>query len=188
MHAHLLQKAMLTVEKGRRLFKREIRPAFDITRDGRCRGFYIKIEFTEGGRLSLYGCWNGTSGQNHRELLDESLIPADGFEYSDLLKIKKIWERWHLNDMKAGTPRQEEFIRNWCLTHEYDYANALLALSEAGLLVDNGYRYGNSWLKEEVPEDIIRYLFSLPAVSGNTWNDIKPAQISESELFAILSA
>lgn len=88
--------------------------------------------------------------------------------------------------MRAGTPRQEDFIREWKLTHKYDYTKACDALAEAGLLYDNGYKYGSSWLKEELPEEIIKYLFTLPAISGASWLDIEPIAVDEADFLNIL--
>lgn len=165
-------------------YKRRICPAFEIGKLGGCRKFYIDITL-EDGRLSMCGIWH-SQGQIADDLTNEALIPAEGFEYSDVLKVQSIWNRWHLNDLRAGTPKQEEFIREWKLSHRYDYAKACEALEEAGLLYDNGYKYGSSWLKEELPTEVIKYLFSLPAVSGVSWLDMESVAVDEAEFFNIL--
>ena len=165
-------------------YERRICPAFEIDRLGGCRRFYIDITLKD-GRLSMRGQWHGC-GQIADDLTNEALIPAEGFEYSDVLKIQSIWNRWHLNDMRAGTPKQEDFIREWKLSNKYSYDKACEALAEADLLYDNGYKYGSSWLKEELPTDIIKYLFSLPAISGVSWYDMDPATVDEAEFFNIL--
>ena len=167
-------------------YKRKICPAFEIGVRGGCRRFYIEITYSEDGRLSLCGKWH-SQGQNYDELSDERLVPAEGYEHADLFKIQSIWKRWHLNDMRAGTPKQEEFVRGWLLTNKYDYTRVCEALEAVGLLVDDGYKYGTSWLKEEVPTDILRYLFTLPAIEGNSWNEVNPIPVSEEEYFNILN-
>ena len=96
-------------------YQRRICPAFEIGKLGGCRRFYIDITL-EDGRLSMCGTWH-SHGQNADDLTNETLIPAEGFEYSDVLKVQSIWNRWHLNDMRAGTPKQEEFIREWKLSY-----------------------------------------------------------------------
>lgn len=165
-------------------YQRRICPAFEIGKRGGCCRFYIDITL-EDGRLSMCGTWHG-HGQNADDLTNEALIPAEGFEYSDVLKVQSIWNRWHLNDLRAGTPKQEEFIREWKLSHRYDYTKACEALEEAGLLYDNGYKYGSSWLKEELPTEVIKYLFSLPVVSGVSWLDMESVAVDEAEFFNIL--
>lgn len=145
-------------------YQRRICPAFEIGKLGGCRRFYIDITL-EDGRLSMCGTWH-SHGQNADDLTDETLIPAEGFEYSDVLKIQSIWNRK--------------------LTHKYDYTKACEALEEVGLLYDNGYKYGSSWLKEELPTEVIKYLFSIPAVSGVSWLDMESVAVDEAEFFNIL--
>ena len=134
----------------------------------------------------MTGDWRGLHGQIDEYLTDKSLTPCVGFDYSDLKKIQNIWERWHLNDMRAGTPKQESFVRDWLNNHKFDYTEICMALSEVDLLNDNGYKYGSSWLTEKVPDEVIKYLFSLPAISGDSWGEINPAPINEAEFFNIL--
>lgn len=164
-------------------YKRRICPAYEIGHYG-CRRFYIDISL-KNGELSMCGKWH-SSGQISDDLTDVSLVPDEGFEYSDILKIQSIWKRWHMNDARAGTPKQEDFIREWMLTNEYSYDKACEALSNAGLLFDNGYKYGSAWLKEELPTEVIKYLFSLPAVSGTSWYDMDQTNVDEKEFFNIL--
>jgi len=113
------------------------------------------------GRLSITGKGRHGVGQVYEYLVTDT--PAPGFTKLDCCILKIAWERWHLNDMRAGTPRQEEAVRNWRRDNpNKGYNEACEMLSELGILVDDGYRYGTSWLKEEVPMDVLEWLFSLP--------------------------
>lgn len=165
-------------------YSRRVCPAYEINESGRRRGFYIDITL-KNGVLSMCGRWRSL-GQISNDLTNEALKLSEGFEHSDIFNIQNIWNRWHLNDKRAGTPKQEAFIRQWKLSNRYDYSAACDALAKVGLLYDNGYKYGSSWLKEELPIDVIEYLFSLPAVSGTSWIDIAPPPINETEFFNIL--
>lgn len=78
-----------------------------------------------------------------------------------------VWDRWHLNDMTAGSPAQEEWLRANPVEAKYPkshYEEACKALAAAGLHPDpsNGYKYGSAWLLEEVPEDVLKFLAGLP--------------------------
>ena len=83
-------------------------------------------------------------------------------------KLLDIWDKWHLNDMRAGTPAQTEYLDTiksefpGYPTSHYEWACNQLA--EVGLNPDpeTDYRYGSAWLREEVPQDVIDWLFSLP--------------------------
>ena len=101
-----------------------------------------------------------------------------------LRKFFAVWERWHLNDLTAGSPAQEEFLRTHAAEWETYKANAgsipshytwaCKVLATAGLHPDpghNGYRYGSAWLKEEVPEDVLAWLRALPDT------DVMPAWV-----------
>ena len=85
----------------------------------------------------------------------------DGNRQSTLLRI---WERWHLNDLKAGSPVQEAFVMGWkAAGNDYDYKIISGELELAGMSPDaDGYRYGTAWKREEVPEHVWAFLAELP--------------------------
>ena len=66
--------------------------------------------------------------------------------------------------MRAGTMKQETFLREYRVNHpdcKMSYDLACQILSGADMLEDEGYRYGTAWLTEEVPGEVIAYLESL---------------------------
>lgn len=74
------------------------------------------------------------------------------------MRILDLWQKYHLNDMHAGTPEQEKAIKEWkAQGNTYDHTKACDYLKEIGLYeVDlNGekYKYGHSWLYEEIPAE-----------------------------------
>lgn len=120
----------------------------------------------EDGRLSICGgIWNSrhtdylSCGQNLETIL--SLIPSD----KRLQSIVRVWRRWHLNDMKAGSPRQERWLREHPIGAVYPkshYEEACKALAAVGLNPDTEYlhegkpySYGSAWLKETLPAEVI---------------------------------
>lgn len=129
----------------------------------------VEIEVRlEEGKLSICGSiWNNihsdiySGGQNIEEIA--SLFPHN----KRVQRIKQVWERYHLNDLAAGSPKQEDWLRShplagidWEVSY---YERACESLKEAGLNPDpnyihNGkpYEYGTAWLKEELPADIIK--------------------------------
>ena len=161
--------------RGRRtdnmIYRRTIRPA--AVRGG-TKKIYVDITYdSEKEHLSIAGWMRGNHGQEIKEYLSEEYVyPLKGFSIKDIKAIRSIWERWHLNDFHAGTPKQEKFIRQWKKTHSYGYQSACEALEEANLLYDNGYKYGTSWLKEKVPLLVLKYLFSLPSIEGVSWCEL----------------
>lgn len=79
-------------------------------------------------------------------------------------RMLEIWQRWHLNDMKAGSPRQQEFLRNNPKPESDkrdNYTYAREALTAAGLQPDTEYlreekpySYGSAWITEELPVEV----------------------------------
>lgn len=213
---------------------------------------FVKIEF-DNGRLSMTGvvgpknngdCW-GSAGQCYDALLNGAPKDADGWTDEMLKKLVRIWEEWHLNDIRPYCSHQKELgwrelARKEVTLYHYrltDKASrkqkaaekaALDALKEGktftpteeqtryaalpyaitlheeangeiradydpkrplyngdkgpvetkllgwlrpdehpeGILTRPcpvcGYKYGSAWKTEEVPQDVIDWLFSLP--------------------------
>jgi hypothetical protein len=132
----------------------------------RKNGITAEIDICLNGvRLSI--CGTVFEGEKLRK--DERNLIAGGQCLEDCapiipLPLLAIWRRWHLNDMRAGTMKQETFLREYRENHpdcRMSYEFACQVLSGADLLEDDGYRYGTAWLKEELPEGVIAYLESL---------------------------
>ena len=97
-----------------------------------------------------------SGGQNLEEIA--SLFPDN----EQVQRIVAVWRKWHLNDMHAGSPKQEEFLEKLNLPNHNHYENAKAKLEEAGLNPDesfifNGrpYEYGSAWLYVELPPAVI---------------------------------
>lgn len=154
-------------------FKKVVRIGTGKTWGGRTYSIFCKIEMKE-GRLSISGVEGplasgnalGACGQIDIHLRDNqrSITLAPGWTRGMLTCFFDVWKRWHLNDMKAGTPAQQAELEK----HKFPgyplsyYTWACEVLEAASLQPDNGYSYGSKWLKEEVPETTIAFLRSLP--------------------------
>lgn len=98
-------------------------------------------------------------------------------------RMVEIWKAYHLNDMKAGSPAQEAYLKehkaDWEAYKKSDdykqhgerapeyFSWAKRELEAAGLQPDpnhehNGkpYSYGSTWLKEELPKEIVQEILS----------------------------
>lgn len=145
----------------------------------------VTITYRSDGRLSLNGRGTHGSGQIHKYLTKDK--PAPWFTNHDCFRLQCVWERWHLNDMRAGTPRQEEAVRKWRpKADDPGFKAACKMLESIDLLTDNGYRYGSGWLKEDVPEEILKWLFTLPG-TGHTYAEVYTPEIKQIDLDAILN-
>ena len=99
-----------------------------------------------------------------KEWLDNNKFVKLYIEEKKLRKLLEIWERWHLNDLHAGTRKQEKAIREWRKKNNitgWAYDKECEYLKSIGLLVDRGYEYGSSWLYEPLPKDVVEFIKSL---------------------------
>tara|TARA_R100001244_G_C5086246_1_gene115248 strand:+ start:55 stop:522 length:468 start_codon:yes stop_codon:yes gene_type:complete len=86
--------------------------------------------------------------------------------------IYEIWKEYHLNDLTAGSPKQEKFVKK-LLTSDRDgyrfrYEEICKRLDQADLLTDNSYlhngkpyRYGSAWLKTKIPSEVQKQIRTL---------------------------
>ena len=134
--------------------------SFSFFKNGQTCEVDIKLQ---DGRLSI--CGTIYEGKELRK--DERNLICCG-QCVDMAKefiparFYQIWDRWHLNDMRAGTPAQTEVLRDlFAVRPGSDYDKQCEFLKEKGLLVDNGYVYGSAWLREELPQDVVEYIEAL---------------------------
>jgi len=139
---------------------------------------FVSIKF-DGERLSLTGVEGpkangdarGGCGQIHMSWTDEYLeeLASGDLDRRQVRKLRDVWKRWHLNDLRAGTPAQMEHMRGLTFPgYPVDhYTWTKDELTSAGLQPDpeTGYSYGSAWLFEEVPAEVIDWLASLPVSS-----------------------
>lgn len=149
---------------------------------GRSYSVFVTIKYIN-GKLSLTGvegplhsgsCLGGC-GQIY-ENLEECITPAKDWTIDKIIRLKDIWKRWHLNNMRAGNPLQEAYLRMYRKYHndiDYDYTATLSLLEKANLKTVCGYTYGTKWLKEDVPESILEELRSLSYKSSicSSWEE-----------------
>lgn len=75
-------------------------------------------------------------------------------------EVYELWAEFHLNDMTAGSPRQEKAVAEWLAGGaRYGYDEACAMLAAKGLLADGEYLYkgepyvyGTTWLTRPIPE------------------------------------
>lgn len=150
--------------------------------DGKLMDIFAKVSLAD-GKLSISGVigpkrngdCDGSAGQfimsfkeygprGHESIAD--ITPAPGWDAWMMKAFFDAWDRWHLNDMKAGSAVQEEWLRANPVTAVYPeshYTKASEALAAAGLNPDaDGYKYGHAWKREEVPAEVIKLLAGLP--------------------------
>ena len=92
-------------------------------------------------------------------------------------RIYKLWQRYHLNGMHAGTPEQEEAVKAYHNQHKavrHDYEGVCNYLKEIGLYEvlytgktsgrmynNEPYKYGHGWIVQDIPEEDIQKIRDL---------------------------
>jgi len=141
------------------------------------RNVFCRIKY-DGKRLSITGVHGPSKSGNCYgscgQIIDTVLqVPygeySNGWNIDILNNFVAIWDKWHLNDMNAGTIEQTAFIEEYEKEFpdwRYDYTEACKVLSAAGLnpvmLDGKEYRYGSKWLYVAVPDEVVDFLDSLP--------------------------
>ena len=125
---------------------------------------YITWELSEDGRFSMQAeVWNPRKTDIYCGGQCVDTVAAMFPHNSRARRMVAVWERWHLNDMKAGSAAQEKYLREHPLDpasyaypkSHYDVASKVLA--DAGLNPDpaTGYKYGHAWQREELPAEVL---------------------------------
>lgn len=144
---------------------------------------FCKISF-DGKRLNIVGVegpkhngdCRGACGQIVMHLKPGHFASfAPGWDAARCTMFLTIWDKWHLSDLRAGSPAQEKWLEANPLKPESTahpnshYEAASKALAAAGLNPDPSrlyqgkpYKYGSAWLFEEVPQYVLDFLVALP--------------------------
>lgn len=111
--------------------------------------------FTASGSI-----WNGRHSDVYccGQCLDEI---HEFIKDKTFLEIYRLWKLYHLNDLHAGTPRQEKAIKEWKENNKYEYTKACEYLKSINLYEDNGYKYGHGWLYEPIPKEDLDKIYKL---------------------------
>jgi hypothetical protein len=97
-------------------------------------------------------CCGQIQDELRQGLITGDFTPED---FDAVWALLEIWDRWHLNDLKAGTRKQEAILDRYKVKVGRDnlgYEEQVRILKHNDLLEDSGYRYGSAWLTEPMPD------------------------------------
>lgn len=128
----------------------------------------MELRYDENGKPELSICadlWNGrhTDIVMGGQCLDE-LMQFDSLSCNALFrKLHRLWKLYHLNGLRAGSEKQEQALEEARNAGERlcCYEDSCKYLESIGLLDDNGYRYGSSWLYRAIPDDDLKLIKEL---------------------------
>lgn len=131
---------------------------------------FCNIEFNEKKKLSITGVIGPRSNGDAKSCgqINGSFNInkfANGWNDALLTMFLTVWDKYHLNDMQAGTIKQTAIIEQYKADFpdwRYEYTQACTILEDNDILIDDGYQYGSKWLSIEVPASVISFLEGLP--------------------------
>jgi len=71
---------------------------------------------------------------------------AEGWTSEDVAALHNVWQRWHLNTMRAACAHQE-------VVYEDDHGQQRPSLDKTPPCPRTGYRYGHAWLTDPLPDE-----------------------------------
>lgn len=94
---------------------------------------------------------------------------------STFMAIYRLWQKYHLNGMHAGTPEQEKALERWKNAgNKYSYDGACEYLKSCGLYEvlytgktvgrmynNEPYKYGHAWIVNDIPADDLQKINNL---------------------------
>lgn len=143
-------------------------PKIDYNRNGRRINpvtVEIRLDDLPDGRreFACSACvWNSkktdvfTAGQCLEELADPHYLGTN----KKFMTILNLWRKYHLNTMHAGSERQEACLKANPNCH-FSYDEDLAWLAKWGLVWDEEYKYGTSWLYREIPEKDMKCIIEI---------------------------
>ncbi len=105
-------------------------------------------------------CWQLSDRGRWLESMAGQCIDHVREEFGNNDAVKElcdIWERWHLNGLKAGTVEQAKALEDMpaAVYPESHNDKALAWLRAKDLETDRGYKYGSKWLHEPLPVRVV---------------------------------
>lgn len=69
------------------------------------------------------------------------------------VEIYRLWDLYHLNNLHAGTKRQEEFLKKFHIEDWADkYYETCEFLNKNNMLYDKGVKFGTTWHYWDIPK------------------------------------
>ena len=143
-------------------------------------GVEVSIRISDDdNHIESFSAWGFVYNMTHTDLIEGGQMLDKIAEYKEISgnpvfsEIYDLWKHYHLNDMHAGTPTQEEALEHVDLKNASRYDEACEYLDSIGLLEDEWqgrpYKYGHGWLNWGIPAeaaDRMMALFNEPLNQG----------------------
>lgn len=84
------------------------------------------------------------------DALDEITEPAPGWTLDEIRELRALWDRWHLNDLRAACAHMPADARErWDRRERVECSEG------------SGYLFGTAWLVEPLPDEVVTRVLDL---------------------------
>jgi hypothetical protein len=104
------------------------------------------------------------------DLVREITEPAGSLTTEDTRRFAELWDKWHLNAMRAACAHMDLSVVPDDLPAYTSYEDRKAGLLDrSGWMLANvrcpvtGYKYGSAWLAENVPDEVVEEISNLIA-------------------------
>ena len=122
---------------------------------GRGYSVFVKVNY-DGQRLSISGVegplhsGNCLGSCSQIDMSQWNITKyASGWSHAKEVRLRAIWKRWHLNDMRTECEHQRARGETW-KTHP------------SAVCPECAWKLGHAWKTETVPPEVLDELFSMP--------------------------
>ena len=93
------------------------------------------------------------AGQCREDFASPDLVLDGAIDAAELAKLLRVWDRWHLNTMRAGCEHQE-------VPPDMPTEQRLRSIPPCPV---TGYRWGSKWLTEPLPAEVEQFARDIAA-------------------------
>lgn len=117
------------------------------------------LELSLTGEVVEYRHREPYAGGQVVDTLADIVTPAPGWTLEEIAELATVWDRWHLNTMRAACAHMTpaDLARE-----DNGYGGTRISTTDPrNTCPVSGYRYGHAWLTELLPDDVaerVRYL------------------------------
>lgn len=116
----------------------------------------VEVSLTGEQCIERFGRRDYLGGGQNVDTLADIVNPAPGWTLAEIRELATLWDRWHLNTMRAACAHM---VPGDLAREDNGYGGTRISTSDPrNTCPESGYRYGHAWLTEPVPADVVARL------------------------------
>ncbi len=116
----------------------------------------LTVSLTGEECINRFGRRDYLGGGQIVDTLADITTPAPGWSLEEIRELRTLWDRWHLNTMRAACAHM---VPDDLAREDNGYGGTRISTSDPrNVCPVSGYKYGHAWLTEPVPADVVARL------------------------------